>query len=800
MLVSYKWLQQYVNVEDTPKVLADKITRGGLEVEEVIKLNENLSNIVVGYVKEKEKHPDAEKLSVCKVDIGNEIVQIVCGAKNVDKDQYVIVAKVGAKVGAKLPGIKIKKAKLRGVESYGMICSLGELGISKSLLPKNSEEGIYVFEKPQIIGTDVIKLLDLDDSIIDIAITPNRADALSIRGLVYEVSALYNKPVNFKETLDNNVYETTKLTVDINSDKCTAYYGQVIKNIKVEQSPLWLQNRLINSGIRPINNIVDVTNYVLLEYGQPMHAFDKNLLGEKIVVRQAHEGEELITLDGVERKLTKDDLIIADSNSPVALAGVMGGKNTEVNDDTVNIVLESAYFNPVSVRRTSSYHGLRSDSSTRFEKGIDKNLQLLALERAVELIKELCPESEIESYVGSTVENKDNQIIVTADYINSLIGINLTVDNIIDILKSLSFKVQTDENNIMVDVPSRRQDIVIKQDIVEEVARIYGYDNIPATLPKFSKATRGGFTYKQKVLRDIRKMYMNLGFMDTINYSLVSEIESKQFTTTNYPNVKLLMPMSENHSTLRQSLIPGIVNTAKYNLARRQNNLKLLEIGRVFFGSGDDNIQPEEKVYLSALLTGDEYTTKWLKEEKKFDFYSAKGYLELLFEKLGILGDISYSKDIIENMHPGRTAKVLYKNNEIGFIGELHPSYSKENDISTSYIFEIDLDKIIFEEKVKPKYEEISKYPKVNRDIAMLIDSTDEYQNIYNLIISLGDKLIYNVELFDIYEGIGLPIGKKSIAITLTYSDKDKTLTEEDINRIHNKVEKALLDYGVTIR
>ncbi|MBF0713478.1 phenylalanine--tRNA ligase subunit beta [Gemella sp. GH3] len=796
MLVSYKWLQQYVNVEDNPKALADKITRGGLEVEEVIKLDSDLSDIVVGYVIEKEKHPDAEKLSVCKVDIGDEIVQIVCGAKNVDKGQYVIVAKVGAK----LPGIKIKKAKLRGVESYGMICSLAELGISKSLLPKNSEEGIYVFQEPQEIGTSAVELLDLDDSIIDISITPNRADALSIRGLVYEVSALYNKKVNFKEKLDNRKYDETNLDVAIKSDKCPNYYGQVIKNIRVGQSPLWLQNKLINSGIRPINNIVDVTNYVLLEYGQPMHAFDKKLLGEKIVIRQATDEEVLTTLDGVERKLTNNDLIISDGDRPVALAGVMGGQNTEVSDSTTDIVLESAYFNPVSVRRTSSYHGLRSDSSARFEKGIDKNLQLLALERAVELIKELCPEAIIENYVGHAKDNEIKQVVVTVSYINNLLGLQLTEENIVDILRSLSFDVIVDGESILVNVPSRRQDITIKQDIAEEVARIYGYNNIPSTLPRFSKSTKGGFTYKQKILRDVRKMYMNVGFMDTINYSLVSEIESKQFSLQPNPTVKLLMPMSENHSTLRQSLIPGLVNTANYNTARRQNDLKLLEIGKVFFGSGDDNIQPEERVYLSVLLTGNEFSTKWLKEEQKIDFYTAKGYLELLFEKLGILEDIKYSKEIIENMHPGRCAKVFYKNNEIGFIGELHPSYTKDNDINTSYVFEIDLDKVVFEEKVNPKYEEISKYPKVTRDIAMLIDSSDEYQNIYDVITNINDKLIYNVELFDIYEGIGLPADKKSIAITLTYSDKDKTLTEEDINKVHNKVEKVLLDYGVTIR
>lgn len=797
MLISYKWLKEYVNITDSVEKLADKITRGGLEVEEVIKLDKELSGLKVGYVKSKEKHKDAEKLNVCKVDVGEENdLQIVCGASNVEVGQYVIVATVGAS----LPGIKIKKAKLRGVESEGMICSLKELGLSQSVIPKNSQEGIYVFSEEQKIGEEVVKLLNLDDSIIDISITPNRADALSIRGLVYETSALYKLPVNFKTELLKYDYENTSLKVTVESENCKNYFGQIVRDVEVKDSPLWLQTKLINSGIRPINNIVDITNYVLLEYGQPMHAFDRELLGENILIRQAKENEEIITLDGEIRKLFSTDLVITDGKNPVALAGVMGGKNTEVSNETKNIVLESAYFNPVSVRKTSASHGLRSDSSSRFEKGIDPNLQLLALERAVELIKELCPNAKVEKYVGQYEETVEKEIYITSEYINKTLGLTLTTNEIVEILTSLDFKVDELENNIKVTIPTRRPDITIKQDIAEEIVRIYGYDKVPSTLPQFSKSTKGGLTYKQKLIRQLRKLYLNVGFSDTINYSLVSKVEAEQFTLNKNHIVELLMPMSENHSTLRQSLIPGLLKTVSYNQARQQKNLKLIEIGRIFFGSGDENIQPKEELYISGVLTGKEHITKWAKEEKNIDFYSTKGYLELLFNKLGIEDEISYEKLLLENMHPGRCAKIIYNSEIIGFIGEIHPMYARTLDISETYVFEINLDKVLTNKKVKPIYEEVSKYPKVTRDIAMLIDKNDEYKNIEKIIDNVNNKLVDNIELFDIYEGIGLPEDKKSIAITITYSDKEKTLITEEINNAHEKIEKALVEYGATIR
>ena len=797
MLVSYNWLKQYTNVEDNASALAEKITRGGIEVEGVEYLAEEISGVVVGYVESKEKHPDAEKLNVCQVNVGEEEnLQIVCGAPNVDAGQYVIVATVGAK----LPGIKIKKAKLRGVESQGMICSLAELGLSKSVVPKNYQEGIYVFETEQELGSDVVEVLGLNDYILDLSITPNRADALSMRGLTYELGALYNNKVDFKDVEKEEDYEATSLQVAIESDSCRNYVGQVVKNVEVKSSPLWLQTRLMNSGIRPINNIVDITNYVLLEFGQPMHAFDKDLVGDKIVVRDAKEGEVLETLDGEERKLQTTDLVITDGTRAIALGGVMGGKNTEVSEETKNIILESAYFNPTSVRRTSAANGLRSDSSARFEKGIDPNMQKAALARAVELILELCPNAVVESSVGVVNKVDDKVVEITTSYINNYLGIILSTEEIVAILEGLSFKVEVSGEDLVVKVPTRRPDISIKQDLVEEVIRIYGYDNLASTLPKFSKTTKGGLTYSQRMVRDLRAVYASLGFNDTINYSLVSEEEATQYTLEDHHKVRLLMPMTETHSTLRQSLIPGLLNTVQYNVARKQKDLKLLEIGRVFFGSGDDNIQPKETVYLSAALTGEERSTKWLKESSTLDFFAAKGYLEVVFERLGLEEKVTYKKSTLEGMHPGRFAEVYLGEKRIGFIGEVHPQVADKLGLNTTYVFEINLDEVISEGKVKPKYEEVTKYPEITRDIAMLVDVKDEYQNIYNVVESVNSKLITKVELFDLYVGAELLVGKKSLALTITYSDKQKTLTDEEVTAVHDKVLAALTAYGAIIR
>ena len=418
----------------------------------------------------------------------------------------------------------------------------------------------------------------------------------------------------------------------------------------------------------------------------------------------------------------------------------------------------------------------------------------------MELILELCPNATVEASVGVVNKEEEKEVVISTGYINNYLGITLSTEEITSILESLSFSVKVDGEELTVKIPTRRPDISIKQDLVEEVIRIYGYDNLASTLPKFSKTTKGGLTYSQRAIRDLRKVFVGLGFNDTINYSLVSDEESTQYTLDNHHKVRLMMPMTETHSTLRQSLIPGLLNTVQYNVARKQKDLKLLEIGRVFFGSGDDNIQPKETLYLSGALTGEENSTKWLKESSVIDFYTAKGYLEVIFERLGLDEKVSYKKEKIDGMHPGRTAEVYLGEKLIGFIGEIHPVVASDKDLNETYVFEINLDEVISESKVKPKYEEVTKYPEITRDIAMLVDLKDEYQNIYDVIESINSKLITKVELFDLYVGPELLVGKKSIALTITYSDKQKTLTDEEVTKVHEKVLKALDEYGAIIR
>ena len=427
-------------------------------------------------------------------------------------------------------------------------------------------------------------------------------------------------------------------------------------------------------------------------------------------------------------------------------------------------------------------------------------MQKAALARAVELILELCPNAVVESSVGVVNKEEEKVVEITTSYINNYLGITLSTEEIVAILEGLSFRVEVTGENLVVKVPTRRPDISIKQDLVEEVIRIYGYDNLASTLPKFSKTTKGGLTYSQRMVRDLRAVYASLGFNDTINYSLVSEEEATGYTLEDHHKVRLLMPMTETHSTLRQSLVPGLLNTVQYNVARKQKDLKLLEIGRVFFGSGDDNIQPKETLYLSAALTGEERATKWLKESSSLDFFAAKGYLEVVFERLGLDEKVTYKKSTLEGMHPGRFAEVYLGEKRIGFIGEVHPQVVDKLGLNTTYVFEINLDEVISESKVKPKYEEVTKYPEITRDIAMLVDVKDEYQNIYNVIESVNSKLITKVELFDLYVGAELLVGKKSLALTITYSDKQKTLTDEEVTAVHDKVLSALTEYGAIIR
>lgn len=802
MLVSTKWLQQYVEINELAvEELAERITRSGIEVDGMIDRSHGMTNLVVGYVLQCEKHPEADKLSICQVDVGEETLQIICGAPNIAAGQKVIVAKPGAV----LPGdFKIKKAKLRGEASHGMICSLQELAIDGKFVPKQYAEGIYVLPEDTEVGADALEVLALNDQVLEFDLTPNRSDALSMLGVAYEVAAILEQEVKFPEqsykTITEKASDLLSLSIEAKEENPT-YIAKVIKNVKIEESPLWLQNRLMASGVRPHNNVVDVTNYVLLEYGQPLHAFDFDRLqtGE-IVVRLANEDEKITTLDAVERTLKADQLVITNGQEPVAIAGVMGGANSEVHDGTTTIVIESAYFDPASVRRTARAHGLHSDASTRFEKGVDPNRVRAAIERATALIAELAGGDVLEGTVEvDTVDKTPVQIIVSPDYINSRLGMKISLDEMLAILHRLQFEVEAVNGQLVIDAPTRRQDIRIKEDIIEEIARMYGYDNIPTTLP-VTASTPGGLTPYQQQRRVVKQFLEGTGLFETLTYSLTAEKSSQQFALKTAETTKLLMPISEERNTLRQSIIPHLLEVTTYNVARRNDSVALYEISSVFLGEEADGL-PKEEAHVAAAITGNWIEHPWQQETKKVDFFVMKGIVEGLMDKLGIRQDITFEKATIEGMHPGRTANVFYQEERIGFIGQLHPTVQQERDLKETYVMELNLDALLAFAGAQVEYTAVPRFPAISRDIALVVDRETTAHTLEQVIRHAGGHLLTSVKLFDLYEGDHVEAGKKSLAFSLVYQDPARTLTDEEVLAAHDKVLTALTEEaGASLR
>lgn len=794
MFVSYKWLQDYVDLTGiTPTELAEKITKSGIEVEGVEVLNEGISGVVVGYVVEREQHPNADKLSKCQVDIGAEApVQIICGAKNVAQGQKVAVATVGAV----LPGdFKIKKAKLRGEESNGMICSLQELGIEGKLAPKEYSEGIFVFPADAEVGTDAMALLNRDDQVLELSLTPNRSDALSMLGVAYEVAAILGREVKLPEanitSAQENASDYISISVDAQEEN-PLYVGKVIKNVKIGPAPLWMQTRLIAAGIRPHNNVVDVTNYILLEYGQPLHAFDYDRLGSKeILVRLAHEGEEIETLDDVKRTLASNELVITNGQVPVALAGVMGGANSEVTGDTTTVLLESAYFKGKTIRKASKIHGLRSEASARFEKGVDPNRVRAAAERAAYLMELYAGGEVLEGAVE--VDNLDihpSVVTTTLEKINTVIGTKLDVKTVEDIFARLKFEVETDNEVIKVTVPTRRGDITIEEDLIEEVARLYGYDNIPSTLP-IGEATPGGLTDYQLKRRIVRNYLESTGLYQAVTYSLTSEDKVLQYALDKREPIRLAMPMSEERSLLRLSIVPQLLEVLKYNAARQHDSTGVYETGAVFLADSGQEL-PEEQEHLAVALTGLWHTHLWQGEKKPVDFYVLKGIIEGLFAKLGLQENVEYRQASIEGMHPGRTAEVLLEGKSIGFVGQIHPQVQKEKDLKDTYVCEINLRDTLQAATEPLKYQSIPRYPSITRDIALVVDKAKSAFELKVVIQEAGGALLKEVHVFDLYEGDRLEAGTKSIAFSLKYFDPERTLTDEDVTKTHQQVLNAL--------
>ncbi|WP_419881877.1 phenylalanine--tRNA ligase subunit beta [Peribacillus sp. B-H-3] len=803
MFVSYKWLQDYVDLSGiTPDELAEKITKSGIEVEGVEKKSEGISGVVIGHVLEKEQHPNADKLNKCQVDVGGENpIQIICGAPNVDKGQKVAVATVGAV----LPGnFKIKKAKLRGEESNGMICSLQELGIESKLISKDYATGIYVFPNDVKVGENALEYLGLDDAVLELGLTPNRSDCLSMIGVAYEVAAILGREVKWPEISAEETDEKASglLTVQVEAPEDNPLYvAKIIKNVKVGPSPLWLQGRLMASGIRPHNNVVDITNYILLEYGQPLHAFDYDRLGSKeIIVRRAHDGEKIVTLDDAERTLTPDHLVITNGKEPVAIAGVMGGANSEVKNDTVTVILESAYFSGAVVRKTSKDHSLRSEASARFEKGVDPERVRQAAERAAGLIAQYANGTVLAGSVEhDTLTAEPAVVSITLQKINSLLGTELQASEVVSIFERLQFQVSEDNGTFTVTVPTRRGDITIEADLIEEVARLYGYDYLPTTLP-VSASAPGGLTDYQLKRRMMRRVLEGAGLYQAVTYSLTSEEKSAQFALSKRESIRLAMPMSEERSQLRLSIVPQLLEVLKYNSARQNDSLALYEIGSVFLKKEGEDL-PEEREHLAGAITGLWESNPWQGEKKPADFYVAKGILETAFAALGLEGQISFKQAEIADMHPGRTAQVLLNEEVIGFVGQVHPTLQKELDLKETYVFELSFKALAEASGTPVSYSMIPRFPSITRDIALVCDSETAAGDIQQAIAKAGGKLLKEVNVFDLYEGERMEPGKKSLAYSLKYFDPERTLTDEDVTKAHEKVLSAVKEqFGAELR
>ncbi len=790
MFVSYKWLQDYVDLSGIELAeLAEKITRSGIEVEGIENLYDGIKGVVVGHVLEREQHPNADKLNKCLVDIGEaEPVQIICGAANVDKGQKVAVATVGAV----LPGnFKIKKAKLRGEESNGMICSLQELGIESKLIAKEFSEGIYVFPEDVEVGTDAIALLHRDDQVIELGLTPNRSDCLSMLGVAYEVAAILGRDVKLPESehAESTEKATDYVRVEVEaSEDNPLYIAKVIKDVKIKPSPLWMQGRLMAAGIRPHNNVVDITNYILLEYGQPLHAFDYDRLGSKqILVRRAKDGEVIQTLDEAKRELTTDHLLITNGEEAVALAGVMGGLNSEVQADTKTVLLESAYFTGATVRKASKDHGLRSEASARYEKGVDPNRVRLAAERAAYLLEKYADGVVLEGAVeANTLKVAPAVVSVTLQKINQVLGTALTMKEVENIFARLQFETSVDGDAIIVTVPTRRGDITIQEDLIEEVARLYGYDRLGSTLP-IGSATPGHLTAYQSKRRVVRRFLEGAGLYQATTYSLTSDAKATQYALEKREPIRLAMPMSEEHSTLRLSIIPQLLNVLKYNTARQHDSLAVYEMGDVFLSNGLDEL-PEEREHLAGAITGLWQIHQWQGEKKLVDFFVVKGILEGLFTNLGLHETVEYRQAEIAGMHPGRTAEIYLAGKLLGFVGQTHPTVEKEYDLKETYVFEISLKSILEAEVAPLQYQTIPRYPSITRDIALVVDKDKNAYELESTIKSAGGALLKEVHVFDLYEGERMEAGKKSIAFSLKYFDPERTLTDEEVVKAHDKV------------
>ena len=815
MLVPIEWPKDYIDLDVTTEEFCDRMIMSGSNLETCEHFCEEMENVVVGKIEKIEKHPDADKLVVCMLNVGKEEpVQIVTGAQNVFEGALVPVALHKSRIPGPLHGqpkqeggVKITKGKLRGVESFGMLCSAEELGFEDKVVPVAHKDGIWILEGDYELGQDFAEALGLKQAVVDFEITPNRPDCLAMVGMAREASATFKKPFTYPDTdiKDENGKGETKdyVSVDIkNPESCKRYVARIVTDVKVEQSPWWLQKRLMYAGMRPINNIVDITNFVMLEYGQPIHAFDINQVkGGRIIVENAAEGEKFVTLDNNERTLTKDMLLIKDEERGIAIAGVMGGLNSEIEEDTTTIIVESANFSGDSVRATSKKLGLRTEASSRFEKGIDPNLCEAAADRVCRLI-ELIGAGKV---CRGSVDNYPNPetaktIDIRVDRINHVLGIDITREDMVSMLESLEIKVEGSGNVMTVTPPTVRQDLLEEEDYIEEVARLYGYDKLPVTLPKGN--CEAGIS-DERALRDLtRNSLCGMGLNEIQTYSFVSPkgVDNVRIDEDSWERafVKLINPLGEENSVMRTILTPNMMEVLARNYSRNIDKVKAFEIGNTFMANMlNEEELPDEQYSLCIGMYG-----------KNEDFFSLKGIVEELLKVLGIKGAVFEAESEYGVYHPGRCARIAVPSgrqgaedadilyDELGIMGEIHPDVAENYGMDGVRIYccELMFDAIMRHADTEIVYTPLPKYPSTSRDIALLVDEDMAVGKIEEVIRKHGKKILENVKLFDVYRGKQVEEGKKSVAFTLTYRDKDKTLTDDEVAAVHNDVLNALKD------
>jgi len=804
MKVSLKWLRDYVDIKLAPEELAEKLTMSGLEVKGIQIIGGTWDKVVIGEVIALNPHPNADRLKLATVDLGTEQVTTVCGAPNIALGQRVTFAHIGARLIDPHTGeaIVLKPAKIRGVASEGMVCSEKELGIS------DSHEGILVLPPEAPIGAPLGAYLG--DVIFDLDVTPNRPDCLSVIGIAREIAALTGEPLCLPEIH----YEETEKSIDsfasvdiVDPDLCPRYCASLVTGIKIAPSPSWLQQRLNNCGMRPINNVVDVTNYVMLEYGQPLHAFDYNKLkGKQIIVRRAGNGETITSLDGTKRALTSDILVIADKKEAVAVAGIMGGLDSEVMDKTDTILLESANFNQAAIRRGCSHLQVQSEASIRFDKGLNSELPLLPLKRATQLLLELAggkaAKGIIDVYPG---KSEPKPILLTAREVERLSGLKVNINGILKVLKALGFECQKGDSGsqISVSVPYWRSDIKCSADLVEEVVRIIGYEKIPITrlgspLPQ-QKSKLSPSAQQSNLKEKLRNILTGFGFQEILTYSLVSLEKLQKLSPKlelKIPPLKVANPMTREQEYLRTSLRAGLLSTLAHNQKFEQAGVRLFEVGKVFLPRGKD--LPEEKEMLCAVLSGTRTELSWQADKEPLDFFDAKGVVENLLNQLGLKASFDIGDD--ETLFPGRGANIIIEDDKVGIVGDVHPRVAQAFELSnTICLVEVDLEKLLTKITGTKEYQPIPRFPSVTRDIALVIDEQVSYRRVENIIQSF--PLVTQVTLFDLYRGKQIPEGKKSFAIRIIYQSPSYTLTDEEVDQTQEQMLARLhQELGATLR